>query len=321
MSTIALPFEFVNKRTSDSLKCSNVRLSAYYLSFENSLPPIVINLCSRIQAWRSRLEPVAGQRFHSAQIYIRACDAGLFEHGVGCHGAGIRLMWRNVEVKIIMKSGIYTFGVLPPFSSAFKIKDIVFNSILYKANQVMLEIADIIGARNDEIKTWVQATKENYFSYFSPNGTDETLLYDYDLIAEKRIVKRTAASLISLCTDLLSQDQAKMIASWMKHSHICKESCVHEHPVFTSISVDDMQFNPLNYWRGPVWININWMIYKGLKSYGILDDAENLKKSVIDLIDEHGFYEYYNPLSGEGLGADNFSWTAALLIDLLSEEN
>lgn len=203
----------------------------------------------------------------------------------------------------------------------FKIKDIVFNSILYKANQVMLEIADIIGARNDEIKTWVQATKENYFSYFSPSGTDETLLYDYDLIAEKRIVKRTAASLISLCTDLLSQDQAERIASWMKHSHICKESCVHEHPVFTSISVDDMQFNPLNYWRGPVWININWMIYKGLKSYGILDDAENLKKSVIDLIDEHGFYEYYNPLSGEGLGADNFSWTAALLIDLLSEEN
>ncbi len=105
----------------------------------------------------------------------------------------------------------------------------------------------------------------------------------------------------------------------MKHSHMCKEDCAHKHPVITSISVDDIQFNPLNYWRGPVWININWMLYEGMKNYGLFEDAKNLKKSIIDLITEHGFYEYYNPLTGEGLGADNFSWTAALLIDLISE--
>jgi hypothetical protein len=31
----------------------------------------------------------------------------------------------------------------------------------------------------------------------------------------------------------------------------------------------------------------------------------------------HGFYEYFNPLNGRGAGAANFSWTAALTIDLL----
>ena len=118
----------------------------------------------------------------------------------------------------------------------------------------------------------------------------------------------------------MSHKPAKVLASWMKHSHLCKENCVHKHPVFTSISVDDLQFNPLNYWRGPVWININWMLYGGLKNYGFYEDAKNLKKSIIDLVKEHGFYEYYNPLSGKGLGASDFSWTAALLIDLIFEK-
>jgi hypothetical protein len=203
----------------------------------------------------------------------------------------------------------------------FKVKDIVFNSILYAANKAMLKIADIIGEDKTGIETWIQRTKGNYLSYFCPEAPESLLLYDYDLVAKKNIVKRTAASLVSLCTDLLSQEQAEMLASWMKHSHMCKENCTHDHPVFTSVSVDALQFNPLNYWRGPVWININWMLYGGMKNYGFYEDASNLKKSVIDLIKEHGFYEYFNPLSGIGLGADNFSWTASLLIDLLSEKN
>jgi hypothetical protein len=202
----------------------------------------------------------------------------------------------------------------------FKIKDITFNSILYAANKAMLEMANILGENSEEIDSWVKRTKNNYFEYFSPDVPEKTLLYDYDLVGEKRIEKRTAASLISLCTDLLSKKQAKALASWMKHSHMCKEDCTHDHPVITSISVDDIQFNPLNYWRGPVWININWMLYQGMKKHRLFEDAKNLKESIIDLITEHGFYEYYNPLSGEGLGANNFSWTAALLIDLISEK-
>ena len=127
--------------------------------------------------------------------------------------------------------------------------------------------------------------------------------------------------LISLCTDLLSDERAKNIADWIKHSHICKEDCLHDHPLITSISVDDIQFNPLNYWRGPVWINVNCLIYRGLRNYAFDLEAESLKKSVIDLVEEHGFYEYYNPLTGNGLGADDFSWTAALLIDLITGDN
>jgi glycogen debranching enzyme len=27
------------------------------------------------------------------------------------------------------------------------------------------------------------------------------------------------------------------------------------------------RFNPKKYWRGPVWINLNWILYNGLKDW------------------------------------------------------
>lgn len=79
-------------------------------------------------------------------------------------------------------------------------------------------------------------------------------------------------------------------------------------------------YSPTNYWRGPVWVNINWMLYQGLKAYGYEEYARYVKNSIVKLVEQSGFHEYFEPFEGKGLGTDNFSWTAALLIDLLAEE-
>jgi hypothetical protein len=34
-------------------------------------------------------------------------------------------------------------------------------------------------------------------------------------------------------------------------------------------------------------------------------------------VSDQGFREYYNPITGTGLGGKNFSWTAALVIDII----
>ena len=72
------------------------------------------------------------------------------------------------------------------------------------------------------------------------------------------------------------------------------------------------------YWRGPVWVNMNWMIIQGLKAYGYHDLAAKLGAETIQLVQQNGFYEYFNPETGDGLGSNSFSWTAALVIDLLA---
>ena len=72
------------------------------------------------------------------------------------------------------------------------------------------------------------------------------------------------------------------------------------------------------YWRGPVWVNINWYLAQGVRQYGESELSEWIENSLIALADRHGFYEYYDPDSGRGLGEKNFSWTAALIIDLIA---
>ena len=84
-----------------------------------------------------------------------------------------------------------------------------------------------------------------------------------------------------------------------------------------SVATSDKEFNPVKYWRGPVWININWLVIRGLQTYGYIQEARDLTKNTIELIRKNGFYEYFHPLTGRGCGACDFSWSASLLIDLI----
>ncbi len=79
-------------------------------------------------------------------------------------------------------------------------------------------------------------------------------------------------------------------------------------------------FSPVQYWRGPVWINIDWFLMHGLANYGYSEQAERLRQTIVNLCQEQGFYEYYDPITGAGQGSDLFSWTAALLLDVLMDE-
>ncbi|MFC1609813.1 hypothetical protein ACFL6C_02555 [Myxococcota bacterium] len=77
-----------------------------------------------------------------------------------------------------------------------------------------------------------------------------------------------------------------------------------------STAPSDSTFDPRCYWRGPSWINLNWLLVPRLGS--------TLRERTLDLVDRSGFREYYHPLTGEGLGARRFTWTAALVLDLLA---
>jgi hypothetical protein len=62
---------------------------------------------------------------------------------------------------------------------------------------------------------------------------------------------------------------------------------------------------------------MNWFIITGLQRYGFSEEADWLRTRTLGLVEQGGFREYFNPLTGEGLGAHGFSWSAALTLDLL----
>ena len=65
---------------------------------------------------------------------------------------------------------------------------------------------------------------------------------------------------------------------------------------------------------------MNWLIIDGLNRYGFKDHAEALRESTIEMVAKSGCFEYFDPLTGEPAGAANFSWTAALAIDLVKRK-
>lgn len=77
-------------------------------------------------------------------------------------------------------------------------------------------------------------------------------------------------------------------------------------------------FDPLRYWRGPVWFNVNWLLWRGLRTHGRTERAAALRAALLDLVARAGCYEYFDAETGAGVGAASFSWTAALTLDLLA---
>jgi len=68
-------------------------------------------------------------------------------------------------------------------------------------------------------------------------------------------------------------------------------------------------------WRGPIWMASNWFIIQGLLRYGYHKDAERIYRSSLQLLTQSGLREYYDPLTGEGRGAEGFTW-GGLVLDM-----
>jgi hypothetical protein len=84
-----------------------------------------------------------------------------------------------------------------------------------------------------------------------------------------------------------------------------------------SHDLDDARFDAKRYWRGPVWLVCNYLIVDGLTRAGETDIANAIIRSSLDLIEESGFAEYYDPVTGEPCGGGRFTWTAAMVLEFL----
>ncbi|HZD36057.1 MAG TPA: hypothetical protein VE130_12705 [Nitrososphaeraceae archaeon] len=194
----------------------------------------------------------------------------------------------------------------------FKIKDVAFSGILYVANQILFHIADLIGEDAREILEWISRTEQGFHKFFLGN---DGLFYDYDLVINERIIKRTISSL-PLYSGLVSGHEAKALVKWMSDTDFDAD-----YDTVASTDERESYFKPVTYWRGPIWINTNWGLWLGLLRYGYNERAEQIRQGVFKLVQNQGFREYFDPITGRGLGGKNFSWTAALVIDMIKMKN
>ncbi len=200
--------------------------------------------------------------------------------------------------------------------SPFLVQDVLFNTLLCQANRDLAEIARILGEDPTSFEAWAERTARavNQKLWDEEHG----IYIDFDLVTGSPVHVHVTAGFIPLFASIPDPIRAQRMYDYLNSDAFCQlsESCY----AVPSYDRHEPDFSPVCYWRGPVWININWLLYHGLRRYGFQEYAQRLRQSIIDLPQQHGFYEYYNPFTGEGHGTDQFSWTASLLIDILSEK-
>jgi hypothetical protein len=195
--------------------------------------------------------------------------------------------------------------------SMFCIEDIGFNSILARNNKVLIDIANL--ARRKLPIELIEKIERQKMALQGCWDDETNSFYSRDFITHELLKQQTISSILPLYSGVISSAQAKSLVNQLYD--INKFGA--DHPV-PSVALDDAQFSEERYWQGPSWINTNWMIIDGLRQYGYEDLARTISDKSIALVNEHGPYEYFSAVSGKPLGAKNFSWTAALTIDLLS---
>jgi putative isomerase len=92
---------------------------------------------------------------------------------------------------------------------------------------------------------------------------------------------------------------------------------------FPTCSAREAKFESQGYWRGRVWFDQAAFGLEGMKRYGYKAEAdalfEKLMKNSEDLLTDGAIRENYDPLTGKGLGAYHFGWSASHLLLLLME--
>lgn len=231
--------------------------------------------------------------------------------------AGRRLFWRVVGTDA--RNFLYRYDLrILARKRYFLVKEVGFNAIyaqnLQALSQLCEELGDDDGARRyaDRSGTVVASMIDTMYD------RDDCAFYDVHGQTNTKIRVLTPTIFFPLVIRELPETITEaLIARHFLH----KQEFDTPFPI-PSVALSDPSFYPYEseyLWRGPTWVFYNWFVYQCLYYRGYRDEAATLVEAIRNLIQLSGFREYYNPFSGEGYGARDFTWSG-LVVDMLNLE-
>jgi hypothetical protein len=199
--------------------------------------------------------------------------------------------------------------------SPFVVHDVLFNSLLVQANRDLAEIARVLEIDPDRFEAWAEQTAAGLDTKLWDEAEDR--YGDYDVRAGERIRAQTSAAYAPLFAGIPTPQRAREMVESLSGESVAIDGIGR---VVASVAPGDVNFDPALYWRGPAWPIINWVVHAGLRRYGFMDEAAEIRKALLELVRREGFWEHYNATTGRGQGTEQVSWTAALVLDLLEGE-
>jgi neutral trehalase len=144
------------------------------------------------------------------------------------------------------------------------VQDVLFNTLRCQANRDLAEIACILGEDVTPFEAWAEGTAE---AINAKLWNDEHAIYvDFDSQRREPMLAHAAAGFAPLYAEIPNGDRAQRMCSYLNTACFCglDEACY----AVPSYDKHEPDYSPGYYWRGPIWININWLLYRGLLRYG-----------------------------------------------------
>jgi hypothetical protein len=189
-------------------------------------------------------------------------------------------------------------------ASPFAVEDVAFTAIAARGAADLAAVASEVGEDSSGLEAAATGWRgglaglwDDAVGWFRP----------YDVRARAALGPLSAGGLVALWAGEVDGARVdRMLArldEWSAHAL-----------VVTTCDPAAPAFDPVRYWRGPVWVLVNWLVADGLVHAGFGECAEALRRSTLALVEQWGFSEYYDARTGEGIGGRSFSWSAALTL-------
>ncbi len=246
-------------------------------------------------------------------------------------GAGL-LEWYIEEVENC-RSGESGMDNSPRFDSATQIDATDFNAFISHECEIMAEFAAQLGS-DEEARCWRKRNEKiNQLINARLWNNERNFYFDYDVSRNRMLDIMSSSGFLPLICGAATCEQAEHLAKHLMNSQtfgtalpVASVACCHD-----NVYSKDM-------WRGPVWMNINWLIAYGFRRYGMDSTAEMiLNKSIAEIEQmylKYGtFFEFYddrceidppdllrksrNLPDSYHQAFHDFGWTATLYIDMI----
>ncbi|HBL18538.1 MAG: hypothetical protein A2X36_09215 [Elusimicrobia bacterium GWA2_69_24] len=194
--------------------------------------------------------------------------------------------------------------------SPFYVADVLFNSLWAKANEDLSQIAWLLGEKGDSSQYRFYSSLVRQAIRESMWDAEARFFFPIDLRRWESIRVKSAAGFLPLYAQAASAPMASLLVE-----HLSDRRSFHYAVGVPAAAYGEEAFDPGCYRRGPVWMDVQWLLVNGLMRYGCFDLAHGVAERARRLVFEQGYWEYYDPFTGQGMGAPHYS--ASTLADII----
>lgn len=181
----------------------------------------------------------------------------------------------------------------PRFDIIGRLQAIDFSCFMANEIRYMKKIAEELNDRESAefYRQWYAEVKKCINDKLWDEETE--FYFDYDISNGKIHKVMTVASFLPLFSGVCNEEKAEKLISKL----INPEMFYTEFPI-PSVAKNDKTFGS-DMWRGPVWLNYNYMIIEGLVTYNYIDVAQKIAEKTVDIVNDWyrctgTLYEFYD---------------------------